>query len=241
MLLTGLMGAAYPAAASPSAQNWYHALSPKDPPASAFLHRILMVTGIKDGRLLTPDIDTEAFSEDTYLDLIDGRETEMGLQINQRSETIQDYHPPGDKPEQIFAAAFRFTSADTIIYAPPGEEHWSIYRRDAQVGVKKEFMVKGPDEVTEKAIKKWIIAKFGYHGVLLAQDHNYLLAAMYQEVPEGGSAMLVLDSDNLLRIKKSQMAGSALLRRLDCHRSICVFEIMIPGASRYPIGSKIFF
>ena len=53
--------------------------------------------------------------------------------------------------------------------------------------------------------------------------------------------MLVQESHEMLRIKKSQMAGSALLRRLDCHKSICVFEILIETKSRYPVGTKVFF
>ena len=62
-----------------------------------------------------------------------------------------------------------------------------------------------------------------------------------KKIGERASAMLVQESHEMLRIKKSQMAGSALLRRLDCHKSICVFEILIETKSRYPVGTKVFF
>ena len=241
VILTGISGRGTSAPATPTAQQWYATLSPKDLATGTFMHRVLIVTGLKDGHLQTLELSSDTFSENSFLDLIEGRETELCSLLNQRSDTLQDYHPPGDKLEQMFAAAFRFTPTDTIIYAPPDSEHWSIYRREAGLGVKKEFMVKGPDETTADAIKKWIIAKLGYSGVLMAQDGNYLLAAMYRELPEGGTAMLVLNSDNAFRIKKSQEAGSALLRRLDCHHNMCVFEILIPTINRYPIGTKLLF
>ena len=53
--------------------------------------------------------------------------------------------------------------------------------------------------------------------------------------------MLVQGSEGTLRIKKSELAGSALRRRLDCHRGVCVFEVMIQAMDRYPLGSKVFF
>ena len=236
-----IIGGAGRSIGAPSAQRWYESLSPKDPATGVFVHRILLVKGIKDGHLLTLDLDIDGFGEGSYLELIEGRESEVGYLLNQRSDTIQDYHTPKDELEPMFAAAFRFTSADTIIYAPAGAEHWSFYRPDPKLGAKKEFMVKGPEQANADAIKQWIIAKIGYNGVLLAQDNNYVLVAMYKELQEGASAMLVQGSEGTLRIKKSELAGSALRRRLDCHRGVCVFEVMIQAMDRYPLGSKVFF
>ena len=240
LILTSTFFATSALAEAPSAQNWLLSLSPKKLATGTSIHRVLIATGIKNGRLLTPDIDSESFSNDSFFDLIEGREAEYCDLLNQRTDAT-DATPSQKSLEVMFAAAFRYSQADTILYAPLESEHWSFYRPDPQLGAKKEFMVKGPEQRDADAIKKWIIAKIGYGGVLLAQDKNYLLVGMYQKLGEGGSAMLVLDSDGMLRIKKSQMAGSALLRRRDCYRNVCVFEILIPTKSQYPLGSKVFF
>ena len=229
------------AEAPPAVKVWYEKLKAKDPESGAFIHRLLIVTELKDGKFLAPKLDYEAFSEKSFLELLEAREVELGALLNQRGESSQDYSPPKDNLEKMFDEVFRFTSADTIIYAPKDGEHWSFYRRDDRSRAKKEFMIKGPEENSAEAIKKWLIAKLGYTGIVLAQDDKYLLVGTYQQPQEGASAMLILDSDKALRIKKSQMEGSALLRRLDCQHNICVFEILIQSKNSYPVGSKIFF
>ena len=224
-----------------SAQSWYEALAQKEPSSGAFVHRILIVQEIRDGHLISLSLDRETFTEGTYFDLIDARESETVFRLNRRGEDIQDYVNEGNKPEDLFTSAFRFTNADTIIWASPESEHWIFYRPDAQLVAKKEFMIKGPEQKDAGAVKKWLVEKLGYNGVLLAREDNLMLVATYADAKESGSAMLVKESAGLLRVKKSQSAGAALLQRRDCYRNVCVFEVMIKGADSYPVGSKVFF
>ena len=239
--LTGLLLTGAGALGATSAQSWYESLELKEPARGAFVHRILIVKDIREGHLVSLDVDSEKFAEGTYFDLIEGREMEMASRLNRRGGGSQDYQPTGGKPEELFAAAFRFTHADTIIYAAPQSEHWIFYRPDPQLGAKKEFMIKGPEQKDAPAVKKWLIEKLGYNGVLLARQDNLLLVATYSDAGGSQSAMLVKESDGLLRIKKSQGAGSALLQRRDCYRNMCVFEIVIKTTEDYPVGTKVFF
>ena len=241
VILTGVVTAEAGALGATSAQSWYESLELKEPTAGAFVHRILIVKDFHEGHLVSLELDSEKFTEGTYFDLIEGRETEAVFRLNRHSNETQDYHPAGDKPEEMFAAAFRFTHADTIIYADPQNEHWVFYRPDPKLGAKKEFIIKGPEQKDEQNVKKWLIEKLGYNGVLLAQQNNLLLVATYSDAATSKAAMLVKDSDGILRVKKSQDAGSALLQRRDCYRNMCVFEIVIKTKENYPIGTKVFF
>ena len=224
-----------------SAQSWYEQLLQKGLAGGAFMHQILIVKELKDGHIVSRDIDAEKFETGSFFELMEGRETEYRYLLNQRSEAIQDYHPAAQDEEKSLADVFRFTHADTIILAPESGERWSIFRRDEKAGAKREFIVKGPAEAGAEEIKKWLIEKIGYSGIVLDHMDNFLLVALYHELTEGASAMLVQNSHEMLRIKKSQMAGSALLTRRDCHKSICVFEILIENKSRFPAGTKVFF
>ena len=239
--LTGLLLTGSGALGATTAQSWYESLELKEPARGAFVHRILIVKDIREGHLVSLDVDSEKFTEGTYFDLVEGREMEAVSRLNRRGGSTQDYQPMGSKPEELFAAAFRFTHVDTIIYASPESEHWIFYRPDPQLGAKKEFMIKGPEQKDAQSVKKWLIEKLGYNGVLLAQQDSLFLVATYSDAAGSQSAMLVKESDGLLRIKKSQGGGSALLKRRDCYRDMCVFEVVIKTTEDYPVGTKVFF
>ena len=225
-----------------SAQSWYEQLLQKGFAEGSFMHQILIVKELKDGHIVCRDIDADKFETGSFFELMEGRETEYRYLLNQRSEAIQDYNPSAQDEEKTLAEVFRFTHADTIILAPENGERWSIFRRDLKTGAKRDFMVKGPAEAQPEEIKKWLLEKIGYSGIVLDQNDKFLLVALYRELAEGASAMIVKSSHELLRIKKSQMAGSALLTRRDCHKSVCVFEILIEETkNQYPAGSKVFF
>ena len=241
LILVALLWPGADAFCATTAQSWYESLGQKEPSAGAFIHRILIVNEIRDGHLISLPLDGEKFTEQTYFDLIEAREAEAVSRLNRRSGGLQDYTVHGNKPEELFASAFRFTRADTIIFAPPDSEHWVFYRPDAKLGAKKEFMIKGPEQKDALAVKKWLIEKLGYSGVLLAQQNNLLMVATYTDAAGAQSAMLAKESAGVLRIKKAQEAGSALLQRRDCYRNMCVFEIMIQSTDNYPVGSKVFF
>ena len=228
------------ASAAPSPLVWYGELLQKGLKGGAYIHHVLVVEQLKDGHVITHDLDPQEFAAGSYFDLVTGQETEFRFLLNQGADEVSTYHPPSSE-EQLFAQMFRFTGADTIISAPLNNQRWGVYRPGVQGVARKEFIAKGPDKVTPEAVKNWLMEKIGYSGVVLAHKDGYLLVAMYKALDEGGSAMLVGDSHEALRIKSSQMEGAALLQRLDCNSSVCVFKIMIDAKNIYLPGSKVFF
>ena len=228
-------------AALPSPMAWYDDLMQKGPTAGAYVHRLLIVEKVANGHVKTRGIDAKELKTNSYFDVMDARETEYRYTFNLLPGTPVAQKQDKRPMEQIFAEIFATTYADTIIYAPLDDERWSIYRPESQDTAKREFIVKGPVQDNVAAISKWLVEKLGYSGIVLDRKDEYILVATYKQLNEADAAMLVIDSADQLRVKKSQMNGGALLKRFECWRSICVFKILIDTNKTFPSGTKVFY
>ena len=224
-----------------SPSGWLNDLMNKQGLKGEFIHRIVIVTDIKTGHANLLEINKDELTSDAFFDLIEKKELEFPFLLNKRPEERSTYTNDKNNIEEYSTELFKITYADTVIYAPKGEERWTFYRLAPDGQAHKAFAIKGPSDAGAASLKAWFIDKLGYSGFLLDHKGSYVLAAVYKPLQKGANALLASQSESQLRIKKSETKGTTLLKMIDCAQNVCVFEILIDKQEKWSQGAKVIF
>lgn len=213
------------------------ALSGAYPKRVVFAHKL--VAG-KNAELLS--FDDKEFNEIGFVQATSSKDLSWAFKINQ-------YSPNGRKElaaksvtalEKSIVDLMKASSADAVIHAKPeSDATWDVYTlRDGRPSI----LVSAPapsDRASALSLHEWLNHTFGYDGIVLDQDKEYVLVASSQKLigRENVQALVYSGSEAYAVLPKGRQ-GQALLQRVATKDYFGVFRVLYTSTPNAPLPNS---
>ena len=218
----------------PNAKQWVQEASFSSQAKNRWVHRVAFIKSVKGSEVEFFDLDQKDFNEDTFFDLVTKEEVNSYLKLN--AEVKPELF---NSPEDYFKKLLQLSTVDTIVYSANGDKRWNIYSRSSNGTAKREFAAKEASSDGEPELKAWLIEKLGYSGFVLAKKGKYVLVGSLKSTKKAGNALYIGDSENKFRVKEGKAAFGGLLRLINTHDNVSVYEVVMKSKKPVKKGSKL--
>ena len=221
----------------PTAKSWSASEEFTPTARKAWAHRVAFIESFSEGDAEFLDLDRAEFEKDTFFELVEKKEVSYYEKLN-KSENMGSLVAPKDV-QAYFALVFERTKADTVVYKDPQTGRWTFYSRSASGQAKREFAAKAPDSDSPNELKAWLVSKLGYSGFVIDKKGKYVLVASFNKVDTKKNALYIGNSEGRFRITEGRAKFGGLLRYVNSHDNICVYEVVLKGNQGIKEASKI--